>query len=186
MRMIEWMVSLAQSSIWITVLVVIGAYILKPLVMFIPVTALYIAAGVIFPTWVAFVITYGGIVLALTSGYYVGKFLGERKVNDYVAKNEKVSQFLDGCDGRFSAFCFIYRILPLPFDLFNLMCGATKVPFWKYLIVSLLGLSPAIVPYILVGTYITTPLTPEFLLPFGISLAFSLSMFILYKRGRYR
>jgi len=140
------------------------------------------AAGVVFPTWIAFVITFGGVTLALMSGYYSGKILGERKVNDYVAKNTEVGQFLRGRDKRFLSFCFIYRVLPLPFDLFNMMCGAAKVPFWKYLIVSLIGLSTAIVPNILAGASLTAPLSPEFLLPFGISLAFTVSMFILYKR----
>jgi len=83
---------------------------------------------------------------------------------------------------RFLSFCFIYRILPLPFDLFNLVCGAARVPLSKYLVISVLGLSPAIVPNVLAGAYITTPLSPEFLLPFGIGLTFSVSMFMLYKR----
>ena len=177
-----WIVNIAQISLWITVLVFIGIYILKPILMFIPVPALYIAAGIVFPTWIAFVITYVGVVLALTSGYYSGKLIGARKVDAYLAKNEKVGQFLGGQDKRFLLFCFIYRVLPLPFDLFNMMCGATKVPFWKYLIVSVLGLSTIIVPNVLAGGHITNPLSPEFLLPFGISLVFTFSMFILYKR----
>jgi len=182
MDVIEWVVNMAQISLWMTVLVFIGIYVLKPLLMFIPIPALYIAAGIVFPPWLAFMITYGGVMLALTSGYYSGKFWGEQKVDDYLAKNKKVGGFLASRDKRFLLFCFIYRVLPLPFDLFNMICGATKVPFWKYLIVSLLGLSPVIVPNILAGAYITTPLSPEFLIPFGISLTFTFSMFILYKR----
>jgi len=182
MNLIEWTINTAQISLWITVLLFIGIYILKPLLMFIPITALYVAAGIVFPIWIAFVMTFGGVILALMSGYYFGKIFGEQKVNDYITKNKKVGRFLDGRNKRFLSFCFSYRVLPLPFDLFNMMCGAAKVPFWKYLIVSLLGLSPAIVPYILAGAYITTPLSLEFLFPFGISLAFTFSMFILYKR----
>ena len=182
MDYIEWIVSIAQISLWVTVLVFIGVYLLKPLLMFIPIPALYVAAGIVFPTWIAFVITFGGVALALTTGYYLGKILGERQVNKYLEKNEKMQRFLGGEDKRILLFCFIYRVLPLPFDLFNMVCGATKVPFWKYLIVSVLGLSAIIVPNVLAGAYITTPLSPEFLIPFGISLAFTFSMFILYKR----
>jgi len=182
MDFIEWVINLARISLWMTALVFIGIYVLKPLVMFIPLPALYIAAGIVFPTSIALVITFGGVALALVSGYYSGKLMGARKVDDYLTKNEKVGSFLGGRDGRFLSFCFIYRVLPLPFDLFNMVCGAAKVPFWKYLIVSLFGLSAAIVPNTLAGTYIATPLSPKFLLPFGVSLVFSCSMFILYKR----
>ena len=182
MDFIEWTINLAQISLWMTALIFIGIYILKPLVMFIPLPVLYVAAGVVFPTWIALVITFGGIALALMSGYYSGKLIGSRKVDDYLAKNEKVSRFLGGQDKRFLSLCFIYRILPLPFDLFNMMCGAAKVTFWKYLIVSVFGLSSSVVLNTVAGIHITTPLSLKFLLPFSVSLAFSCSMFILFKR----
>jgi len=182
MNFIEWVIELAQISSWVTVLIFMGIYMLKPLAMFIPLTALYIAAGVIFPTSIALVITFCGILLALISGYYSGKFLGERKVDDYLANHTKVGNFLNNRDKGFLLFCFVYRVLPLPFDLFNMMCGAFKVPFCKYLVVSLLGLSTTFVPYVLIGANITTPQSSQFLLPFGISLAFTLGIFILYKK----
>ena len=182
MYFIEWIISLAQISLWMTALVFIGIYILKPLVMFIPLPVLYVAAGIVFPTWIALVITFCGIALALISGYYSGKLIGAQKVGDYLAKNVKVNQFLNGRDNRFLSFCFIYRVLPLPFDLFNVMCGAAKVPFWKYLIASVLGLSFAVVLNTVAGIHITTPFSPKFLFPLSISLLFSCSMLILYKR----
>jgi len=182
MNFIEWIINLAQISLWITALVLIGIYILKPLVMFIPLPVLYVAAGIVFPTWAALTITFGGVALALISGYYSGKLIGEKKVNDYLIKNKKIDHFIKGKDKRFLSLCFLYRILPLPFDVFNMVCGAAKVPFWKYLIVSVLGLSFAVVLNTIAGVYITTPLSPKFLFPFSISLAFSCSVFILYRR----
>jgi uncharacterized membrane protein YdjX (TVP38/TMEM64 family) len=182
MNFIGGLIDLAQISLWMTMLVFMGIYILKPIVMFIPLPALYIAASIIFPTWFAFTLTYSGVALALTSGYYSGKFLGEKRVNKYLTKSTKIKQFLGDRTEKFLFVCFFYRILPLPFDLFNMMCGATGVLFWKYLVISLLGLSTIIIPNILAGAYITTPLSPRFLIPFGISLVITLSVFILYKR----
>ena len=182
MNFIEQMTHLSQVSLGITIMVFIGIYLLKPILMFIPLPALYIAAGIIFPMWFAFLITLSGVILALISGYYSGKFLGEASVNKYFAKNTKIKHVLESQDEKFLLLCFFYRTLPLPFDLFNMICGATGVAFWKYLIISLLGLSAIMIPNVLAGTYITTPLSLRFLLPFGISLALTSSLFILYKR----
>ena len=182
MNFIEWIINLAQISLWMTAIVFIGIYILKPLVMFIPLPVLYVAAGIVFPTRIALVITFGGVALALISGYFTGKLVGAQKFDEYLIKNEKISYFLGDQDKRFLSLCFIYRVLPLPFDLFNMLCGAAKVPFWKYLIVSLLGLSFAVVFNIVAGVNIATPLTLKFLIPFSVSLCFSCSMFFLYKR----
>ncbi|MCL1991317.1 MAG: VTT domain-containing protein [Defluviitaleaceae bacterium] len=182
MNVVAWIVDFAQVSGGFIILIFMGLYLLKPFFMFIPLPALYMAAGLVFSIWMAIFMTVGGLFLALTSGYYLGKWLGQQKVNDYLAKHEKVHFFLEGCNKRFSSFCFIYRMLPLPFDLFNIACGASKAPFWQYVIVSLLGLSVAMMPYILVGTYVTTPLSLAFLLPFGVSLAFSGCLFIWYQK----
>jgi uncharacterized membrane protein YdjX (TVP38/TMEM64 family) len=188
MNVIEWMINLAQVSLWMTVLVFFGIYILKPVVMFIPLQALYLAAGIIFQTWIAFIITFSGGVLALMSGYYSGKFLGEDRVHKYLTKNTKVERFLGGQEKKFLSLCFFYRLFPLPFDLFNMMCGIANVPFWKYLIISLLGLSVSIVPNILAGVYITIPYSPRFLLPFAIRLVIISGIFIWYskKKGSFK
>ena len=182
MDFVEWMFNLAQISLWITALVFIIVYILKPIVMFIPLPILYMTAGFIFGKWIALAITFGGIALALISGYYTGKFLGEERVNHYLAKNISVKRFLEDRNKEVLSFCFLYRILPLPFDVFNIVCGAISIPFLKYLIVSLLGLSVWIIPNILAGAYITNPLSPRFFLPFGVSLVITSSVFILYQR----
>lgn len=183
MNFIEGLTNLARFSSGTIILVFMAIYILKPIVMFIPLPALYMSAAIIFPTWFAFVITFGGVGFALTSGYYSGKFLGKESVNKYLGKNTKVKRFLEGRNEGISNLCFSYRILPLPFDLFNMMCGATGISFPKYLFISLLGLSTSIIPNILAGVHITTPLSPRFLLPFGISLVITLSVFILYRKS---
>ena len=182
MSFIEWIINFAQISLWMTALIFIGIYILKPFVMFILLPVLYVVAGIVFPTWVALIITFGGVALSLVSGYYSGKLVCSQKFDDYLIRNERVSHFIEGQNKRFLSFCFIYRVLPLPFDIFNMLCGAAKVPFWKYLIVSVLGLSFAVVLNTVAGVYITTPLSLKFLFPFSVSLVFSCSMFILYKR----
>lgn len=183
MNLIEGLSHLARFSSGTSILIFMIIYIFKPIVMFIPLPVLYISAAIIFPTWLAFIITFGGVGLALTSGYYSGKFLGKENINKYLSKNKRVTRFLEDQNEALSDLCFPYRILPLPFDLFNMLCGAIGVSFWKYLLVSLLGLSTFIIPNILAGVYITTPLSPRFLVPFGISLVITSSVFILYKRG---
>jgi uncharacterized membrane protein YdjX (TVP38/TMEM64 family) len=71
----------------------------------------------------------------------------------------------------------------VPFDLLSMFCGALGLPFVKYLIVSLLGLSPTVMPLILAGAHISDPLSARFLVPFGVSLAITLTVFAIFSRA---
>jgi uncharacterized membrane protein YdjX (TVP38/TMEM64 family) len=179
---VEDIVNYAPASTALAALGFLAIYSLKAIVMVIPVTILYIAAGVVFPTGWAFIITYLCLTAALSIGYINGKRLGEEKVNQVLAKQRKVSEFLSGRKDNLSSLCFISRILPLPFDLLSMFCGALGMPYIKFIFVSLLGLSPAAIPYVYAGASVSDPLSPEFLVPFGVSLLITLVVFTIYKR----
>jgi len=159
----------------------LAVYAIKAVVMIIPAPALYIAAGVAFPIGWALIITYLGLIISLSVGYFNGKKLGEKRATELISKNRKVADFLESKLDRLSYLCFISRILPFPKDLFSMLYGAIGMPFYKYIAISLMGMSPIMIPNVLVGHSIGTPISPEFLIPFGISLAVALVVFILYK-----
>jgi uncharacterized membrane protein YdjX (TVP38/TMEM64 family) len=155
--------------------------LLKPVIMIIPVTLMYIAAGIIFPTGWAIVVIYGCMLTSLTVAYFNGKRLGEKKVKEALEKNKRIAELLEKRKDNLVYMCFLVRLLPFPKDLLSTFFGAIGVPFWKYMIMSVLGLTPVMIPNVLAGSSITNPLSYEFLVPFGISLFITLSIFILYQ-----
>jgi len=156
-------------------------YALKPVIMIIPVNMLYVAAGLIFPVGWAILITYIGLSIALSIGYINGKRLGENKVNKVLAKNKRAAAFLENHADNMPSLCFIVRLLPFPKDLFSMFFGAVGMTFGKFIIISLMGVSPVMLSTVIAGAYIANPLSPEFLVPFGASLGIMLILFIAYR-----
>ncbi|MCL2568570.1 MAG: cardiolipin synthase [Oscillospiraceae bacterium] len=178
---IERIAGFAEFSIWLTAFGFIMVYAIKGATMAIPNSLLFIAAGIAFPTWAGILITYAGLTVALSIGYLFGKKLGEEKVNAILAKNKKVADFLGEHKENKMSLCFIAHLLPTPVGLVSLFFGALGVPFVKYIFVSLLGITPMMIPIVFAGAAITDPLSAAFLVPFGISLGLTLIVFIAYK-----
>ena len=179
---IERIVENTPATIPLAAISFLLLYGAKAVVMVIPITILYISAGMVFPTVWAIPITYLGLVVALSVGYINGKRLGEEKVNQMLANHPKISKSLTDRSDNLSSLCFTARILPTPFDLFSMFCGAIGMPFKKYLFISLLGLSPKAIPFVLGGNSISNLQSAEFLLPFVISFVVIMVIFILYRR----
>jgi len=138
----------------IALLVFLVIYAVKPVVMLLPVNVLYLAAGVLFSPVVAVVATYIGLALMLSVGYLNGRELGEAKVSDILAKHQKAASFLDS-RRNITSMCFLVRLFPMPKDLFSMFFGAVGMPFYKYLAVSLAGMSPVMLSSV-IAAYIAT------------------------------
>ena len=178
---VDNMMSFAEISIWLTALGFILLYVIKGFAIVIPSSLLYIGAGLAFPTWSGILITYTGLMIALTIGYFVGKKLGEEKVAKMLSKHKKVAEYLNGNKERMLTLCFMARLLHMPFGFVSLFLGALNMPFFKFLFMSLLGVSPIMIPTIFAGSAIANPFSSAFLVPFGISLAITLVVLIAYK-----
>jgi len=170
---------------WLIVLIFLALYALKGAILVVSVIMLYIAAGMLFPTWAAILITYAGLTVSFSVGYFVGIKLGEEKVSRIVAKRKKISDFLRGNKENIVFFCFISRLLPMSYGLASLLFGALRVSFFKYLFMSLLGVSPRMIPIVLAGAAIRNPLSAEFLVPFSISLSITIIILVIYKTKRW-
>lgn len=170
------------ESIPLAALAFLGFYVIKSLTMFFPVLVLYIAAGLIFPTGWAIFITIVCLTVSLYIGYFNGRWLGEERVEKLLAEKPYVSEFLESRKEHLPSLCFIARVSPLPFDLLSMFFGAVGMPYWQHILISLLGLCPIMIPYVIAGTSIQNPLSVEFLLPFGICLVVTVSIFIVFRK----
>jgi len=177
---IENIVRFTPESIFLAIMVFLLIYMIKAIVMLIPISILYIAAGIVFPTAWAIMITYVCLMVALSIGYFIGKKLGKDKLYRLLVKYKRVADFLEERKDNLSAFCFMSRLLRVQFDVTNMMSGALDIPFKKFLVISLLGLSPTAIPYVIAGAYIYDPLSTDFLFPFAISIFISLIAFVAH------
>ena len=183
---VEAIVNFVPSSIPLAALVFLIIYCIKSIVVIMPAVALYIAAGIVFPRWWALLISFGCMAVALSIGYLNGKRLGEEKVRRILEKNKKIANFMDKRKDNLPSLCFISRVIPFPIDLISMFFGAVGMPYFKYIIVSLLGLSSKMIPFILASASISNPLSPEFITPFVFILVISIAVFIVFEKQNER
>ena len=147
----ENIASRVEVSIWVAALGFILLYIIKGLIMIIPSSLLYVSAALAFPPITGIVITYIGLTISLSIGYLIGKRLGEEKVAKMLGKYKAIEGFLIGKKNNTPSMCFFARLFHMPFGITSLFLGALKMPFQKYMFMSLLGITPVMLAVIIIG-----------------------------------
>lgn len=187
---VEEILTYTPKHTFLAVAALLALYSLKALVCAIPMTVLYISAGIMFPPALAIAVTYAGLICEVTIGYWVGRYMGSERAMTFAAKNEKARKLIRYMDRNSNIVVFIVRLVPgpLPFDIMSWIFGASKLSFTYYLLYSMLGVSSAMLPWVLGGSNVTNPLSKEFLLPFLIcaliAVAFLLLMRFLEKKQK--
>jgi len=167
-------------------LILLALFCARPALMFIPMVALYVSVGIIFPAGAALALTCLGLLCEMAIGYYIGKRLGGDKITALINKNRRVKEFMSDKNNSGPAGCFILRITLLHFDLVSMFFGASGVRFSQFAILSLMGSAPSMIPFVLLGDSITTPFSARFLVPFAACAAVSICAYALYARLRRR
>jgi len=174
---IEW----ASQSLPLASLAFFLIFSIKPFIMFPPSPLLYISAGIIFPFWMAIMVLYVCIATQMTIGFFNGNKLGEKRIRKLLEKKKWTAGFINKEKDSLLPLCFITRVLPFPKDPVSMFYGAMGMPYLRFLIVSLLGLTPHIIPITMAGRHIRNPLSSEFIVPFAVCLFISLTLLIIYK-----
>lgn len=174
--------SYTPASLPLAALVMVGIYCCKSVLMVIPTYGLYIAGGMLFPVGWAIVVAYVGLAGEMALGFLLGRWLGKDQIGKLVDKYPKAKRFVGFLEGNSQLVCFATRLLPMPYpvDLGSMVFGASGMGFWKHLVFSLLGFTAVMIPFTLAGDNIENPLSPEFLVPFGISIGISVTLFVAY------
>lgn len=163
-------------------LIVVAFYCIKTIALLIPVAVLHIITGMLFAPGHAVLVAFAGVCLEMSLGYLIGKRMGHEKAQQMMSSDSRAAKFLLFNKKRSGATCFLARVLPVPLDIVSLFFGATMMPFGKYMLLSMLGTSLFLVPAVFSGASITNPLSVDFLLPFGVTILFTLAAIFIYRR----
>ncbi len=147
--------ALAQSAATpaAAVCTVLGVYILKGLVFVIPASLFYISVGMVFEPLTAVAVNLAGILLEVLVSYIFGWFLGGDYIRNFLKKKKGGQKILEMQEKRSgAASVFLMRLLPVfPIDFVSLFLGGSKYPFWRYTLLSLLGIAPRVVLFTILG-----------------------------------
>jgi uncharacterized membrane protein YdjX (TVP38/TMEM64 family) len=155
----------AAPSQFMAVAIAVGIFGLKGLTFVIPASLIYLSVGMAFDTPVAVLISIAGIALEVTVTYWFGRALGGEYVQMLIKKAKGGEKLLNMQDKSKFSSLFVIRLLPVfPIDFASLFLGSIKLPFIRYMLISVLGIAPRVIAFTLVGDRIYEIFPMELLL----------------------
>lgn len=147
----EDVIAFTPENLFLAALVLWALYAVKSMSIIIPATIFFVAAGHLYPYWLAVVINIIGLSISFTIPYFVGRISGADAVEMITEKYPKAKKIIScGHDNNFFA-CYVSRaITVVPNDLVSILHGAIKMPYPSFLLGSVVGILPEMV----VETYI--------------------------------
>ena len=166
----------------LAVIFIIAAFAVKSLIVIIPIPVLYLASGLIFKPFAAFVINFAGMLVCTTVPYLIGRYAGAGFYQRIIKRYPKM-QVLDTFQHENQWFVsFIVRAIGfLPCDAVSLVLGIWKVSFPKYLSGTALGMLPGLAATTLLGINISESGSPGFIISIILTLLVSAGSFILWR-----
>ena len=164
----------ANGATWLSVLIILGNFVLKAIVPWFPISCICVASGVLFQSYYALAINAVGLVLLFTIKFYWGRFFGGGNAEKILRRFDRASKFIDQSKLGSAIALFILRLVPcVPINSVSQLYGTTWIHYWKYLLVSLLGFAYKLFSYTIIGRNVFDPLSLKFLLPFVFLFLFS-------------
>lgn len=129
-----------------------GIFVLKGFTFVIPAMLIYVSVGMAFDLPTALFISICGIALEVGVTYWLGRALGGEYVQKLIKKAKGGEKLLSMKDKSKFSSLFVIRLLPVfPIDFASLFLGSIRLPFIRYVLISVLGIAPRVIAFTLVG-----------------------------------
>ena len=162
--------------------VILLMYALKSLSYFFPMMLIAAAAGAIFPVYIAIPLNLAGIIVMATIPYLIGRYAESEAVDRLAVRYKKIEMIKEFSKGRHFSGAFFLRIIScLPYDIVSLAMGSLRFDYKKYLLGTFLGTAPGFILTTIMGSAITEPLSPEFLICAGVEIGITIISALIYK-----
>ncbi len=147
---IFWAKSFVEQNmiLWITIFII--AYIVRPL-FFIPATPFDLFSGMVLGPWLWFLISFvstlftsmfGYVVWVLTGGIFIKHKKKDKKRFEKLKKQLYENTFFT---------TMMMRLMLLPYDLTNYICGLLRIPFFRFVWGTMVGVLPTCFIFVSAG-----------------------------------
>jgi uncharacterized membrane protein YdjX (TVP38/TMEM64 family) len=172
---------LAPLGGWGALIVVVGIAVIL-VVPVVPATVLQVGAGLVFGPWLGFGLTLLGDLIGALVGFAIARRWGHQVVRTRLSAAEQ-GAFDDLCVRITPTGMLLLRVLPGPaYTLVSFAAGCSNMPWWQYLLGSLLGVAPGLLVLTVAGDLSTS--NPG--LAIGIAVGFVLLMVGISRMVRSR
>jgi uncharacterized membrane protein YdjX (TVP38/TMEM64 family) len=162
---------------------IIGLFLIKSLSVVLPLMALYISSGMIFsPLW-GIIVNLIGLFISLTIPYLLGRFCGKGLLDRLLVKYKNIEKLKTIKSKNEWFLSYILRMIGiLPGDIVSMSLGAMNINYNKYIVGSIVGLLPRMVVATCLGSTITDPTSPVFILSCVITVVLTGGSMFLHQR----
>ena len=131
-----------------------GLYVVAT-VLFVPGSVLTLGAGAVFGVALGSVCVSIGATLGATAAFLVGRYLARDAIARKIEKNEKFATIDRAVADEGWKIVLLTRLSPVfPFTLLNYAFGLTRVKLSHYVLASWLGMIPATVMFVYLGSLV--------------------------------
>ena len=132
-------------------LIFILVYAIRPLLLF-SATVLTLVGGAIFgPVWGILIVAIGGNTSAMIA-YGVGRYFGEGLISEDEGQSGWIQYYTQRLRQNSFETVLIMRLIFLPYDFVNYLCGFLKINWKSYLLATILGSLPGTIAITLFGS----------------------------------
>ncbi len=148
-------------------------------VLFIPGSALTVAAGAIFGSVTGVITVLVGANIGAGLSFLVSRYIARDAMTSLFSKNDKLTKLDDLSEKHGDMIVAITRLVPIfPFNFLNYAFGLTKISFKTYMMWTALCIAPGTVLYV-VGTDAVTVAISEGRVPWSLIVIVLLILAIL-------
>ncbi len=153
---------LERAGIWAPIIYIIIYTVATILVL--PSTALNLTGGAIFGPWIGTLWTSVAAIIAAIIAFCYSRTVGREWISQKLAGRWQAMDAEMHQGGLF--YMFAIRLLPIiPYGLVNFAAGLTSVSFKDYLLGTVLGTVPGVLPFVMLGSSGLTALKTGDVLP---------------------
>ena len=132
------------------VLIYILVYAIRPLLLFSAVV-ITLAGGSIFgPFWGVLIVIFASNTSAMIA-YLVGRYFGEGLIEESDGSDGLIQRYAQRLRDNSFETVLIMRLIFLPYDLVNYLCGFLKIDWKAYIVATALGSVPGTIAFVLFG-----------------------------------
>ncbi len=180
---IEDILSYTPKNKLMAIIFILMMFFIKSLSVMFSSAVIYIVTGMLFTPLLAIIINIIGISIGFIYSYWAGRTSGKALKDQLIIKYPKLKQLDSIMKNNECFITFIVRTVGvLPIDVVSMFMGSMGISFKKYLVASILGTLPILLPTTFIGITITNPRSPEFILSLLFRIIFAIISMLIYRK----
>jgi len=176
------LIDFAPKNRFLAAMTMLLYYVVKSFIVIIPVLVVQLAAGILFPLPLALAINLLGLIITLSISYFLGRFTGKTYVDKLIAKYPKSAILHTLPSKNELVFSLIIHILCIfPMNIIGMVIGSLNVKYRNYMLGGFLGSMVRVISVTIMGTSVTDPTSPTFIISTAATILISVATVLIYK-----